>query len=161
MRLAILAAFALLTPLPALAQKASDKLPPANALPYEASDEGAVLAPIYAIFAAFEAGDKDALLRHVYPDGRVTAVGEGKVRQHSFAQFAERISPQYAFKERIWNPAIEIDGDIAMVWAPYDVTVAGKLSNCGMDHFDLVRESGTWKVMNITFSSRTAGCAAK
>ncbi|RYD48699.1 MAG: hypothetical protein EOP60_15195 [Sphingomonadales bacterium] len=130
-------------------------------LPLADTEEAAVLAPITAIFAALEAGDKEALLRHVYPDGRVTAVGDGKVRQHSFTQFAERVSPQNAFKERIWNPAIDIDGDIAMVWAPYDVRVAGTLSNCGIDHFDLVRENGAWKVMNITFSSRTTGCAGQ
>lgn len=157
-----LLSLALLAPLPALAQTTpTQKLPPANPLPYEDPEAAAVIAPITAIFAALEAGDKEALLRNVYPDGRVTAAGDGKVRQFSFTQFAERVSPQNAFRERIWNPAVEIDGDIAMVWAPYDVHVAGKLSNCGFDHFDLVRESGSWKVMNITFSSRTTGCAAQ
>ncbi len=156
----LLLTLAFLAPLPALAQSASDKLPPANPLPYEDPEAAAVLAPINAIFAAFEAGDKQALLALVYPEGRVTAVSD-TVRQFSLAQFAERLSPQSAFKERIWNPAIEIDGNIAMIWASYDVHVAGKLTNCGIDHFDLVRENGMWKVMNITFSSRTTGCAAQ
>ncbi|RYE03243.1 MAG: hypothetical protein EOP61_05450 [Sphingomonadales bacterium] len=156
----LLLTLALLAPLPALAQTTTtQKLPPANPLPYEDAEAAAVLAPINAIFAALEAGDKNALLAQVYPEGRVTAAGDGKVRQFSFTQFAERVSPERAFKERIWNPAIEIDGDIAMVWAPYDVHVAGKIANCGIDHFDLVRENGAWKVMNITFSSRTTGCA--
>jgi len=160
MRLLALLPLALLAPLPTLAQTTPvAPIVKGTGLPLADTEEAAVLAPITAIFAAFESGDKEALLRHVYPDGRVTAVGEGKVRQHSFAQFAERVSPQNAFRERIWNPAIDIDGDIAMVWAPYDVMVAGKLSNCGIDHFDLVREAGAWKVMNITFSSRTTGCA--
>jgi hypothetical protein len=35
------------------------------------------------------------------------------------------------------------------------------VSNCGFDHFDLVREEGAWKVINLTFSSRTAGCPAQ
>jgi len=34
------------------------------------------------------------------------------------------------------------------------------VSNCGFDHFDLVRENSVWKVMNLTFSSRTGGCPA-
>ena len=158
----LLLPLALLAPLPALAQTTSvEKLPPANPLPYEDADAAAVLAPINAIFAALEAGDKQALLAHVYPDGRVTAATDTAVRQFSFTQFAERVSPERAFKERIWNPAIEIDGNIAMVWAPYDVHVAGKLANCGVDHFDLVREGGAWKVLNITFSSRTTGCPAQ
>ncbi|MES2445266.1 MAG: nuclear transport factor 2 family protein [Pseudomonadota bacterium] len=160
-----LAALALLLPAAAAAQ-GRDKLPPANALTYADDESAAVLAPIHAIFAAFEAGDAAAMLRHVYPDGRVTAVGPRAdgvtgVRQLSWTQFADRIKPDATFQERISDPAIDIDGDIAMVWAPFVVRVGGKVSNCGFDHFDLVRENGVWKVMNITFSSRTAGCPAR
>ena len=122
-----------------------------------------MLAPIAGLFAAFEAGDAAAMLRHVYPDGRVTASGtrgDGapNLRQQAWTEFAGRVRPDRAFTERISDPVIDIDGDIAMVWAPFVVSVGGKVSNCGVDHFDLVRENGTWKVMNLTFSSRTTGC---
>ena len=140
-------------------------LPPAAGLPPPESDTASVIAPINAAFAAFEAGDGAAMLRQVYPDGRVTAVGAtargSGVRQQSWTQFAERLKPGEGFQERISDPAIEIDGDIAMVWAPFVVRVGGKVSNCGYDHFDLVRENGTWKIMNLTFSSRTIGCPAR
>jgi len=140
----------------------STKLPPARALPPPAAEEQAVLAPINALFAAFEAGDSAAALRVVYPDGRVTAVGTLRsgtgLRQESWTQFAARLKPGEGFSESITDPAIEIDGDIAMVWAPFVVRVDGKVSNCGVDHFDLVRANGAWKIMNISFSSRTTGC---
>jgi len=143
----------------------SDKLPPAQALPPPASEEASVLAPINALFAAFEVGDSAGVLRVVYPDGRVTAVGTLRtgngLRQESWTQFAARIKPGEGFQESISDPAIEIDGDIAMVWAPFVVRVGGKVGNCGVDHFDLVREGGAWKVMNISFSSRTTGCPAQ
>jgi len=141
------------------------KLPPAQALPPPAAEESAVLAPINALFAAFEAGDSAGVLRVVYPDGRVTAVGTLRsgngLRQESWTQFAARLKPGQGFRESISDPAIEIDGDIAMVWAPFVVRVDGKVGNCGVDHFDLVREAGAWKVMNISFSSRTTGCPAE
>jgi len=126
----------------------------------------AVLAPIHALFAAFEAGDAAAMLRQVYPDGRVTASGlrgdgASSLRQQSWTEFAGRITPDRAFQERISDPVVTIDDDIAMVWAPFVVRVGGKVSNCGVDHFDLVRESGAWRVMNLTFSSRTTGCPAQ
>ena len=146
------------------AQSQSAKLPPAQALPPPADEVQAVLAPINDLFAAFAAGDSAGILRLVYPDGRVTAVGTLRsgngLRQESWTQFAARLKPDEGFQESISDPAIEIDGDIAMVWAPFVVRVGGKVSNCGIDHFDLVRENGTWTVMNITFSSRTTGCAA-
>ena len=147
------------------AQSAATRLPPAPALPPPTADEQAVLAPINALFAALEAGDAAGVLRVVYPDGRVTAVGTLRsgsgLRQESWAQFAARMKPGQGFSETISDPAIEIDGDIAMVWAPFVVRVDGKVGNCGIDHFDLVRANGAWKVMNISFSSRTTGCPAK
>ena len=149
----------------AAAQAGAGKLPPAQALPPPASEEAAVLAPINALFAAFEAGDSAGVLRVVYPDGRVTAVGTLRtgsgLRQESWAQVAARLKAGQGFRETMSDPAIEVDGDIAMVWAPFVVRVGGKVSNCGIDHFDLVRENGVWKVMNISFSSRTTGCPAE
>ena len=137
-------------------------LPPATAVPPPETDTAAVLAPVNAVFAAFEAGDAPAMLRQVYPDGRVTATGSrassSGLRQQSWSQFAERVKPGEGFQERISDPAIEIDGDVAMVWAPFVVRVGGKVSNCGYDHFDLVRDNGTWKIMNLTFSSRITDC---
>ena len=144
----------------------AQSVPPASPHGKADADTTAVLATIEALFAAFESGDGAAILRQVYPDGRVTASGRrgdgtSNLRPQSWAQFAERITPQRAFQERIANPTVQIDDDIAVVWAPFVVRVAGKVSNCGIDHFDMVRESGVWKVMNLTFSSRTTGCPAQ
>ena len=155
----------MLTMLLALAaQSVSDKLPPGNAMPPQpAGQEQAVLATIQSLLSTFSAGDSAAMLRFVYPDGRVTGTGTrtngaNGVRQQSWTQFATRVAPQATFLETISDPAVEIDGDVAMVWAPFVVRVGGKVSNCGFDHFDLVRENGAWKVMNLTFSSRVLGC---
>ena len=138
---------------------------PASPVSEPDAETVSVLAPIYALFAAFEAGDADAMLRVVYPDGRVTASGilpngGPMLRPQSWTQFAARVKPDATFQETISNPVIDIDGDIALVWAPFVVRVGGKISNCGVDHFDLVRENGAWKVMNLTFSTRTTGCPA-
>ena len=156
-------AAALLAPPIAAAQSAPKPSSPPAA---RGADAAAVLAPITALFAAFEAGDAAGMLRQVHPDGRVTASGtrgDGgpTLRQQTWTQFADRVRPDRAFTERIADPVIDIDDDIAMVWAPFVVRVGGAVSNCGIDHFDLVRERGTWKVMNLTFSSRTAGCPAQ
>src|SRR5215218_7630093 len=146
----------------AAAQAVSGQLPPAEPIPPPDFATANVLAPIQQLFAAFEAGNSAGMLRLVYAEGRVTATGErasgSGLRQQSWAEFAKRVTPGTGFQERISDPAIEIDGDVAMVWAPFVVRVNGKVSNCGFDHFDLVRENGVWKVMNLTFSSRTTGC---
>ncbi len=139
------------------------ELTTANVVADQSEDVEAVLAPINDLFAAFETGDAAAMLEVVYPDGRVTAsgtlpTGGPTLRQRSWTQFAERVKTGAPFQETIFDPGIKVDGDIALVWAPFVVRVAGKVSNCGVDHFDLVRENGVWKVMNLTFSTRTTDC---
>jgi hypothetical protein len=139
-------AYAVLSPSIPFAQ-GTPQPPAANST--EDADAKAPLTPVNALFAAFEAGDAAAMLRQVYTDGRVTASGTradgaSSLRQQSWTQFAERITPERKFQERISDPKIVTDGDIAMIWAPFVVRVGGKVSNCGIDHFDLVRENGIW-----------------
>jgi hypothetical protein len=146
------------------AQTPSTKLPPAQALPPPTGNEQAVLSSANALLAAFNTGNPAEILRWVYPDGRVTGAGtlpnRTRIRSESWTQFTQRAAGS-GFQETISDPAIEIDGDAAMVWAPFVVRIGGKVYNCGIDHFDLVRENGTWKTMNLTFSSRITGCPAQ
>ena len=146
------------------AQSASTRLPPARALPPPTGDEQAVLNSANALLSAFNTGNPVEVLRWVYPDGRVTGTGtlpsRSGVRSESWAQFTQRLG-NLAFQETISDPGVEVDGDAAMVWAPFVVRIGGKVSNCGFDHFDLVRENGIWKTMNLTFSSRITRCPAQ
>ena len=139
----------------------STKLPSAEALPPPASDEQAVLVPINQLFAAMRAKDGARMLAQVRADGRLTGVSETGANSSSWGEFAGRFKPGEgpALEERLVGaPAIEVDGDIAMVWSPYVFLVDGKLSHCGIDHFDLVREAGQWKVLNITWTKRKTDC---
>ena len=142
----------------------STKMPPAQALPPPSGEEQAVLNSVNSLLAAFNTGNAAEILRWVYPDGRVTGTGtlpnRSGVRSESWTQFTQRLANS-TFQETISDPAIEIDGDVAMIWAPFVVRIGGKVHNCGIDHFDLVRENGAWKTMNLTFSSRITGCGAE
>ena len=140
------------------------KLPPWNPIPMDGSAEAAVMAPINAMFAGLEARNGAAIIAQTRPEGGATAVAEKPdgtraIRHLSWADFAGGIKPgPEHYQEKLLDPAVEIDGDIAMVWSRYVFTIDGKPHHCGIDHFDLVRENGAWKILNITWSSRTTGC---
>src|SRR3954453_3880826 len=95
-------------------QASSGQLPPAQPIPAPDFETANVMAPIQQLFGTFAAGDSAAMLRLVYPDGRVTATGErasgNGLRQMSWTQFAQRVTPDARFSESISDPAIEIDG---------------------------------------------------
>ena len=140
------------------------KLPDWTPLPMQGSPKGAVMAPINAIMAGIAARDAAAILVQTRSEGGATVVADnasgGKTITHrTWTQFVAGIKPgPERYEEILSDPAIEIDGDIAMVWARYVFRIDGNTHHCGVDHFDLVREQGAWKVLNITWSSRTAGC---
>ncbi|NIJ06484.1 hypothetical protein FHS31_000066 [Sphingomonas vulcanisoli] len=139
-------------------------LPKANPLPLADIDTRAVMAPIDAMFAGLAARDGAAILAQVRTEGGATVVREAPdgtrtIKHLSWADFAGGIKPgPEHYEERLTDPAIEVDGDIAMVWSPYVFTVDGRAHHCGVDHFDLVREGDGWKVLNVTWSQRTTGC---
>ena len=144
---------------------AAAPLPQAERLPPPDFGNKEIITTVDALLATLETGDAPAFLKLVYPEGRVTGRGTfpggaSGLRSRSFAEYAAGMTPGKGFIERITNPIVEQDGDVAMVWAPFTITMGGKLASCGYDHFDLVRETGAWKVMNLTFSSRTEGCGA-
>ncbi len=133
--------------------------------PAAMTEEAGVMVPIDALFAALAARDGQAILAQVRPDGGATVAeekpdGTRTVRRMTWPEFAAVIKPgPERYAERLTDPAVDIDGDIAMVWSPYVFTIDGKVAHCGTDHFDMVREAGRWKIANITWSSRATGCA--
>ena len=132
--------------------------------PAAMTEEAGVMVPIDALLVALAARDGQAILAQVRPDGSATVAeekpdGTRSVRRTSWPDFAASIKPgPERYAERLTDPAVDIDGDIAMVWSPYVFTIDGKVSHCGTDHFDMVREAGRWKIANLTWSKRTTGC---
>lgn len=128
------------------------------------TDAPAVLAVVQRLLGSLETNDAATVLAVTRPEGGATAAlerpdGGRAIRHRSWAEFAAALKPgPDHYRETISDPAVEVDGDIAMVWAPYVVRRNGAVDHCGYDHVDLVREAGTWKVLDVTWSQRTTGC---
>jgi ketosteroid isomerase-like protein len=137
-----------------------------TALPPPVNEESAPLAVVEALFRGIAARDAAAIGATMRADATATvaderADGTRTIRHMSREALLANFKPgPERFEERMENPAVEIDGDIAMIWGRYDFLMDGKVVHCGYDHFDLVRENGSWKIQNLTWSSRTTGCGA-
>ncbi|MDX5985324.1 nuclear transport factor 2 family protein [Sphingomonas echinoides] len=138
-------------------------LPKGTGLPPPATEEAQVMAPVTVLLNGIAARDAVAIGEALRPDASATIAteqaGASTITHKTRAELLARFTPgPERFQERLGDPAIEIDGDIAMVWGPYTFLIDGKVHHCGYDHFDLVRENGRWKIQNLTWSSRTTGC---
>lgn len=115
-----------------------------------------VLAPIHALFDGMAHRDAAAIRAPLLSGGSLTLMREGKPLQMTFEAFAQRVAQPAPTRveERIHQPLVRIDHDLAVVWAPFDVLVDGKEDHCGTDLFSLVRQNGQWLIASIADTGR-------
>lgn len=128
----------------------------------QTSEEKAVLAPINAMFDAMAKHDAAAFKKPLLPGGSLTLMRAGKPVQLTFDAFADLIGkPSKApIEERIHDPLVRIDNDLAVVWAPFEFLMDGKVDHCGTDLFNMVKVDGKWLVASIADTGRK-DCGAK
>ena len=149
----------------------------AAAVPFQASaaepittrqyttDERQALAAVDRFFEAMHNHDVATWLTTVIPEGLATGikVGEGPqpfMRSWHWATYIENTAatPQKV-SERLLDPEVKVERDLAMVWGRYDFSVDGSVDHCGVDHFELVRKNGKWFVYNLTWTNQKVGCS--
>lgn len=62
------------------------------------------------------------------------------------------------YDERITFGTVNIDGDLASVWAPYKFYLGDKFSHCGVDVFQLLKTTDGWKIIYIVDTRRKDNC---
>jgi len=131
------------------------------------ADKRAVLVTVDQLFGALASKDRAALLGAVVPEGRATSAGadpagRASVTSVDWTTFADRLAGMTdRLSERLIDPHVHVEGDIAMIWSRYEFERNGAFSHCGIDHFDLVRIEGRWRVLNLTWTRQTEGCPGR
>jgi len=125
-------------------------------------EEDAVLAPINAMFDGMAKRDAAAIKLPAIPGATMVLMRDGKPTQMTIESFADRVGKpgKTQIAERIHDPLIKIDNDLAVVWAPFEFTIDGKVDHCGTDLFNLVRTNGKWLIATIADTGRK-DCPAK
>jgi len=125
-------------------------------------EERAVLAPVKAMFDGMARRDAAAIKEPLLPGGMMVLMLDGKPAQMTFEAFADRVGRPGTtqIEERIHDPLVRIDNDLAMVWAPFEFLIDGKVDHCGTDLFNLVRKDGKWLIASVADTGRK-DCAVK
>lgn len=119
-------------------------------------EEQAVLAPVQAMFDGMAHRDPSAVRAPLLPGGSLVLMRDGQPVRMSFDDFATRVAHPGTTKieERIHDPVIRIDNDLAVVWAPFEFLSDGKVDHCGTDLFNLVRQDGKWLIADVADTGR-------
>lgn len=119
-----------------------------------------VIEATYRLFEAMRDRDAGVLAELLHPRAIIVGIapgGEAQVRtaQEWVVMVAES---REVLDERMWDARVQIDGDLATLWAPYDFRRGGRFSHCGTDAFQFVRQDGAWRLIAVTFTRRTTQC---
>lgn len=105
---------------------------------------------LYSIFM------ENATLKSIIKD----STGVTRIVDEKISDFASSVAklPKGYVDERISFETIKIDGDMAFVWAPYDLYIDGKFKHCGVDAFTLIKRKDKWKILSLVDTRRKNGC---
>ena len=130
-----------------------------------AQEREAVLASIQSFMDALRNKDVAAMNQHVDSLTRLTLIrptreGGTRVMVLTADQFIRAVTQpnQPGVDEPIRNPVVHVSGDLATVWAEYQVRRDNTVTHCGFDAFHLVRRDGRWKLLNISDTFQPTGC---
>ena len=126
------------------------------------ADQAAALSSFQALLDGLGKRDKAAMMAQVLPGASGTFVRDGRPKQMTIEALTDIIakpSPD-TFEERIRNPLVRVDHDIAVIWAPFQFIRNGKIDHCGTDIATLVLSEGRWLITSIEDNHREA-CGRK
>lgn len=112
------------------------------------------------IFDAMERGDASTLATLLHPEARMVAVIDGETRIRTGQEWVSGIAAsREPVRERMWNPRVRVDGDLASLWAPYDLHIGDRFSHCGTNAMHFVRSGTAWRLVSVTFTVQKEDCA--
>lgn len=122
----------------------------------DSAEQQAVLAPIAQLFDGMAKRDAATIKQPLLSGGTMVLMRDGKPSQMTFEDFAERLGKPGTtrIEERIHDPLVRIDHDLAVVWAPFEFLVDGKVDHCGTDLFNLVRTDDKWIIASVADTGR-------
>ena len=128
----------------------------------QTSDRDAVLATTQKVFDAMRTRDTLLLLSAFDTTGRLVGVSRaGAIGLTAPSRFGAAFSSAPAgtvWNERMYDPEVRVDGNVAQVWGYYTFHLNDKFSHCGIDAFMLVKGAAGWKITQLADSRRTEGC---
>ena len=132
-----------------------------------AQEKEAVMKPIVQLFNGMKLGDSTmvhAAFTKKVSMATVSINKEGKPginHESSLDGFLKAVGTPHPeiWNEVIWDIQIQIDGNMAQAWAPYAFYVGNKFSHCGVDAFQLFKNTdGNWKIFHLADTRQKEGC---
>ena len=127
-----------------------------------AQSETEVQNTIETFFEGFHKQDSTIINKVVYKDIILQTIvnnKEGKTILHTedFSKFITSIlsiPKDQKFEEKLLSFNIQIDGNMANAWTPYEFLFNDQFSHCGVNSFQLIKIDNAWKIFFLVDTRR-------
>lgn len=126
------------------------------------SETEAVKNIIVEFFDAFHKQDSTALKSMVIDKIILQSIstnnsGEVTLKEDNFYQFIKNIASipkDRKFEEKLLGFNIQVDGNMANAWTPYEFWYQEQFSHCGVNSFQFMKVKGEWKIIYLVDTRR-------
>lgn len=87
--------------------------------------------------------------------------GKSMLRNDDFGKFLKAIGSKKkedSWEEKLLSYNIQIDGNMANVWTPYEFYFNNNFSHCGVNSFQLFNNGSGWKIIYLIDTRRRKDC---
>ncbi|MEJ2585596.1 MAG: nuclear transport factor 2 family protein [Robiginitalea sp.] len=132
----------------------------------QSGPQGKVRAAIDHFFEGFHRQDTAMMRSVLHKEVRMQRIGRDssgspRIIGESIGDFLTsmaRLPDTLRIQERLLDYRIQTDGDMAHAWTPYEFYLNGNFHHCGVNSFQLFRDSEGWKIIYIIDTRRVEDC---
>lgn len=120
------------------------------------------MTPINNMFDAMREHNGEKLLAQFVEGAKLErAQKDNSIKQTELAKFAAFISQtDKHLDEHLFNVTIKTSDNLASAWTPYAFYLDGKLSHCGVNSFQMVKQNEQWKIRYLIDNQHLGDCQA-
>lgn len=121
-----------------------------------------IMQPIKNLFDGMREHDSSKILQQFTESALLQRTDKkGNVTSTDIQQFARNISQSLVFlDEQLLDQVVLQQDSLASVWTPFAFYIDGKLSHCGSNSFQLVKQNTQWKIHYLIDVSHNGDCQA-
>ena len=128
----------------------------------QSPEQDAAYAVVKTLFDGMRARDTAAMRAAFVPNAVMQSITPTGVKSDGIEGWLRSIGGAAAgtvIDERLANPVVQVDGNLASIWVDYWLFVGERFSHCGVDAVLLAKQDGAWKIFSVVDTRRREGCA--
>lgn len=130
-------------------------------------EEEAIREVIATFFKGLHKGDSAVVSKTFHKDIKIQTTTTQKGKKILVTEAKTKLltgiaakDPKHVYFEKLLAINVQIDGNLASVWTPYEFYFNGTFSHCGANSFQLFNNNGLWQITCLIDMRRRTNCKA-